>query len=110
VIWRQEHEHAGAGRMGFAGAISRNAGAEMAAGDDYRQAAGQWDRHRSSKIIALGVRQGELLRVVGEDANAVGSLVSHAVEQPPLTSRSSSPEAANGVGATGNTPVHLGNM
>ena len=41
-------------------------------------------RHSVEQRVALGVRQQELLRIVGEDADAVDALVDHAVEHAAL--------------------------
>ena len=85
VIRRHQHEHAGTGGMRLARTIGRDAGAEMAAGDDHRHAAGDVRQAQIKQQVALRVREHKLLRIVGENADAVNSLVDHAVEHAPLT-------------------------
>ncbi len=60
---------------------------EMATGDDNRDAAADVGETKLQKRVALGIREQELFRVVGEDTNAVDTLSDHAVEHAPLPRR-----------------------
>jgi hypothetical protein len=84
VVGRHQHHHGGAGRLGAARAFRREPRGEVAARHDHRHAPGHVREAEVQQHIALVVRQRELLRVVGEDADAVVLLVDHAVEHAPL--------------------------
>src|SRR6478672_11413780 len=56
----------------------------MTARDDDRDAAIHMRKAHVEQYIALAVRQQELLRIVGENADAVDLLVDHAVEHAAL--------------------------
>jgi hypothetical protein len=60
--------------------------------------------HLGHQELALVVRQRELLRVVGEDADAVRARVVRKSMQRRWPSKSRSPLSWKIVGATGNTP------
>ncbi len=68
-------------------ARDRDIRAEVAAGDDHRHAARDLGETQIEQGIALAVREQELLRVVGQDADAVDALIDHAVEHPALAVR-----------------------
>jgi hypothetical protein len=84
VVGRHQHQHRRARGSGQASALLRNAGAEMTAGDDHRHAAGDVCQANVEQHVALIVGEEELLRIVGEDADAVDALVDHAVEDATL--------------------------
>ena len=84
VIGRHHHQHGGAGFRRLAGALGGDAGGEMAAGHDHRHAAGDMGEAEIGERVALCVGEQELLGIIGENADAVDSLVDHAVEHAPL--------------------------
>jgi hypothetical protein len=65
--------------------FSRDARAEVAAGDDDRHPAGDVGQAQLDQRRALFVGEQELLGIVGQHADAVHALVDHAVEHAPLT-------------------------
>src|SRR5204863_2067045 len=70
---------------GPASALGGNARAEVAAGDDHRNAPGDVGQAQLRQPVALLVGKEELLREVREQADRVDALVDHAVEYSPLT-------------------------
>jgi|GEM_PF-5755648 len=85
VIGRHQHEHACTGLGSGARPGSRDLRAEMAACDDHRHTASHVRKAQLDERAPLFVRKEELLRVVGQDANAVDALVDHAIEHAALT-------------------------
>ncbi len=73
--------------LAAARARDRDIRAEVAAGDDHGHAARDMGETEIEQGSALGIGEQELLRVVGQDADAVDALIDHAVEHPALTLR-----------------------
>ncbi len=84
MVGRHQHQHRGTGGGGGFGALRGDAGAEMAAGDDHRDAAADMGQAQVGECRALVVGQQELLGIVGQHADAVYALIHHAIEHAPL--------------------------
>ena len=80
VIGRHHHHDGRAKLLCLAGPRHRDVGREMADGDDDRKPAGHMFQAQPCQMLALGIRDQELLGEIGEDADAVASLIDHAVE------------------------------
>jgi hypothetical protein len=73
VIGRHHHQHLGAGVGCGLGALGGDAGREMRGRDDDRHAPRDLLQREPHDLIALLVGEQELLREIGEDADAVDS-------------------------------------
>ncbi len=80
---RHQHDHGRAHVLGGAAALRGDPGAVVAGGHDHRHPAGGVLQHGGGDLVALGLGQRELLRVVGQRAHAVDPGVDQVVEHPP---------------------------
>ena len=84
MVGRHQHQHGRAGRGGDTRPLGRDARAEMAARDNHRNAPGHVREAQVDERRPLVVGQQELLGIIGEHADAVHTLVDHAIEHAPL--------------------------
>jgi hypothetical protein len=84
VIGRHQHQSLGAGGRGATCPFDDDAGAIVACGDNDGDPSSHLFEAKIEQNLALAIGQGELLGIIGQDANAVDPLVDHAVEHPAL--------------------------